>query len=78
MVRNEIKEIMQRVFELDQINEDISQDNCGTWDSLGHLNLIVELEEAFNISLEPEEINQMKNLDGVEKFVQLKTKQCQS
>ena len=65
---------MQRVFELYQINEDFSQDNCGTWDSLGHLNLIVELEEAFNISLEPEEINQMKNLDEVEKFVKLKTK----
>ena len=72
MVRNEIKQIMQRVFELDQVYEDISQDNCATWDSLGHLNLIVELEENFNISLEPEEISQMKNLNEVERFIKLR------
>ena len=36
------------------------------WDSLNHLNLIVELEDEFNVSFEPEDIAEMKSLDIIE------------
>ena len=62
-MKNRIKEVMKRVFQLDEIADDISQLNCDKWDSMAHLNLIVELEEEFNISLEPEDIAEMKNFD---------------
>ena len=38
------------------INEKSSQDNIENWDSLKHMNLIVALEEEFEIEFDDEEI----------------------
>ena len=42
-MRERIKEVLKRVFELDEVSDDISQSNFVKWDSLNHLNLVVEL-----------------------------------
>ena len=47
---------MRETFEVDNVSADISQKNCERWDSLRHLTLASELEDAFDIELEPEEI----------------------
>ena len=73
-MRNKIKERMAHVFQLENIADDISQSNCKIWDSMNHLNLIVDLENEFNVSLEPEDIADMKNLDLIEKIIIEKTK----
>ena len=62
-MKEKIKEIMKRVFQLDSVPDDISQQNCAQWDSMRHLNLVVELEEAFDTSFEPEEIGEMRSLE---------------
>ena len=69
-MKNRIKEVMKRVFQLNEIPDNISQSNCVKWDSMIHLNLIVELEEEFNVSLEPEDIAEMKNLEIIENILQ--------
>ena len=53
-------EILKEVFELEAADASLSQSTCPGWDSMGQLNLVAELEEAFDISLEPEEIGTMK------------------
>lgn len=68
-MREKIKEVLKRVLELDDVNEDISQRSCVQWDSLNHLNLIVELEEVFEVSFEPEDIAEMKSLDILEQKI---------
>ena len=73
-MRDKIKALMTHVFRLDTIADDISQSNCEKWDSMNHLNLIVELENEFNVSLEPEDIADMKNLDLIEQMIIEKTK----
>lgn len=65
-MKERVKEIMKRLFCLDTISDDISQQNCDKWDSMNHLNLIIELEEIFDISFEPEEIAEMKSLEKIE------------
>lgn len=65
-MRERIKEVLKRVFELDEVGDDISQGNCMKWDSLNHLNLVVELEDEFGVSFEPEDIAEMKSLGGIE------------
>ena len=68
-MKDRIKEVMKQVFQLGEIQDDISQSNCSKWDSMTHLNLIIELEKEFNISLEPEDIAEMKNLEMIEKVL---------
>lgn len=67
-----ILELMKSVFQTDDIDISCSQKNCEKWDSMNHLNLVVELELEFGISLEPEEIAQMRDFDEVVKIVKSK------
>jgi acyl carrier protein len=53
-----------------QINAASSPETIETWDSVQHLNLVLALEEKFNLQLSPEEIEQMKNIGEVAKLVE--------
>ena len=56
---------MREVFDMEEVSTDASQKNCERWDSLHHLSLASELEEAFDIELEPEEIAEMTDFSRV-------------
>jgi acyl carrier protein len=58
-----IKEVMATVFEVEpaDINDSSSPDTIAKWDSLHHMNLIVALEEEFNVSFKEEDISNMLN-----------------
>ena len=58
-LEEQVLAIMREVFETDDVSTQSSQKNCDRWDSLHHLTLASELEEAFDIELEPEEIGAM-------------------
>ncbi len=67
-----VLDIMRRVFEMDEVNTDASQKNCERWDSLHHLMLASELEDSFDIELEPEEIAEMTDFTRVVDMVKSK------
>jgi acyl carrier protein len=62
---NHIKNVMSAVFEIpiEEIN------NVGSWDSLKHMNLVVALEEEYDIELIEEEIVEMMNLSQIKSIV---------
>ena len=64
-IENQVLEIMRSVFGIEEITADVSQKNCERWDSLRHLTLASELEDAFEIELEPEEIAEMTDFSRV-------------
>ena len=72
-MEQKILEILKSVFQLDDIDETCSQQNCEKWDSMNHLNLVIELEMEFGISLEPEEIASMRSYDDVLRIIKTKT-----
>lgn len=65
-------EVLKRTFGLEQVDKTCSQKTCSKWDSMGQLNLVVELEMAFDISLEPEEIGTMVCYDDILRIVKSK------
>lgn len=65
-----ILEILKLVLELNNIDKSCSQANCEKWDSLKHLELMVEIESEFNVELEPEEISKMKSFEDIKKILQ--------
>ena len=48
-----------------QVGMDTNKDALGEWDSINHLNLIVELESAFNLGLSMEEIEKLSSVRQV-------------
>ena len=74
-MKEKIFEALKKNFEIEYIDENISQKNCTSWDSIRHLNMIIELESQFNISFEPEEIAEMKSYFEIEKVISNKSKE---
>ena len=64
-MEEKVLEILKDLFELDTVDETCSQETCENWDSMGQLNLVVELESEFDVSFEPDEINQMKSFSDI-------------
>jgi acyl carrier protein len=73
-MNEKVKSIMANVFrtDIENITEDLKQKDVTFWDSLRHLNLIVELEENFEISFEPEEIAEMTTFKLVTYYINQK------
>ena len=49
----------------------MEKDDFETWDSIGHLQLVMNLESDFGVKLKTDEI---KNIKGVEDCIQLMQK----
>ena len=58
-----IKNVMSSVFgiSVECIQDNSSPDNIKGWDSLKHINLIIALEEEFQLVLSEDDIIQMHN-----------------
>lgn len=74
MIDQKIKEVMATVFDvsIDEIQDDASTDSIEKWDSLRHMNLILALEEEFDIAIPDEEVGNMTNF----KLVKLIVTEC--
>jgi acyl carrier protein len=72
MVFEHIRGIASDLFAIpaERITSDSSPDSIEAWDSIQHLNLVLAIEEKFNLQLTPEEIEQMKNIGQIAKIVE--------
>jgi acyl carrier protein len=71
---SEILKQVQQVFKLamgNDVNVDIDteRDMVLEWDSLNHLNLIVELENSFDLGLSMEEIEEINSINDIMRLV---------
>lgn len=73
-VMERIRCIAADIFDLpvQQITSGASQDSLEQWDSLQHLNLVLALEEAFQVQFAPDEMAQMLSVDAITSLVQQK------
>lgn len=71
-----ILKILSNVFEVEisTLNEDSSIDNIENWDSIRHLNLILALEEEFNITIPDEEVGDLVNFKLIELIINEQSK----
>lgn len=47
------------------LSNNSSKENMELWDSINHLNLIVELEAELNVSFTPSEIEKINSVDAL-------------
>lgn len=60
---DKLKQVLGDVFNIDvtSINDGTSVDTVKEWDSLKHLNLVLALEQTFNITLSVEQTVEILN-----------------
>ena len=56
--------VFSELFQVDRkvLDDGSSQDTIPNWDSIGMVNLVVELEKAFNVQFDVLEIADFKNI----------------
>jgi len=62
-VRGIIADVLE--VSIASIRPDSSPETVDTWDSVHHLNLVLALEQEFGLQFEPEEIDQMKDMQRI-------------
>jgi len=64
-MEKKLTKIMAQILSVpeSEITPNSSPDNLSTWDSLQHMNLVLAIEQGFNISFDGEEIIQMLNYE---------------
>ncbi len=71
-IYEKLNEVFRDVFDDDTItvNDQTTADDIEDWDSLEHINLMVEVEYAFGIKFNMGEINKMKNVGELVDIIQ--------
>jgi acyl carrier protein len=67
VLEERIKDVMAKVFGVsaDAIGAATSSQTVERWDSLGHMNLCLALEEEFGIELDVEQVSSMTSYEQV-------------
>jgi len=76
---NRVRSIFSDVFQipLEQVQPESSPDTIPNWDSLQHLNLVLAVEQEFNVQFSPEEIEQLLSVELVAALLEEKRVDCE-
>ena len=74
-LRNTLNGIFCEVFDDDDINisPEMTANDIDGWDSLSHVNLIVAIENSFNIRFSQKELLTFKNVGDLLNSIRIKT-----
>jgi len=61
--------IIRDILENQTLDVNVSQSNCDDWDSMAHLNIIIAVEEEFEISIEPDDITEIKSFIDFKQYL---------
>lgn len=66
-VLNEVRQTVAEVFALDpeSVTAESSAETVPAWDSMGHLNLILATEQRFGVTLDPEQVPKLTNVQSL-------------
>ena len=66
-IKNKVYEIVAGIcnVEVSEVNENSTVGDFPQWDSVGHLSILSSVEEAFDISFEPEEMMEMEDVKDI-------------
>lgn len=68
---DQVRRAASDIFSLpaDKVTPQSSPETIGEWDSLRHLNLVLDLEVRFGVKFTPEEIEQMSSIGAIVKLI---------
>jgi acyl carrier protein len=73
-VLGEVRQTVAEVFFVDagQVTNESTPESIPAWDSIGHLNLILALEQRFGLTFEPEQFPQLTSVQAIAAAVSAK------
>ncbi|EAJ6225764.1 acyl carrier protein [Campylobacter coli] len=71
-MKKQFYEILENILEtkVDE-NTDINMENCKNWTSLTHIDIIMSLEEEFDVKFNKEDLNNLKSQRALLEKIQI-------
>jgi len=71
-VSDQVRRVAADLFQvpLDRILLESSPETLEQWDSVQHLNLVLAIENEFDLQLEPEQIDNMKSIGQIVSLIE--------
>jgi len=75
MLIEKLTTIFRKVFDDETIvlNDQMTANDIGSWDSLSHMLMITQVENAFSIKFPLREINKLKNVGALIRLIESKS-----
>lgn len=76
-IKQQIRNVLATVLNVDiaEISDDCSYGSTEHWDSLGHMKIVVAIEEEFGIRFDDDEVSDMLNFLLIYNFVSIKLRE---
>ena len=73
-VLDDVRQTVAEVFLIDpeQVSTESSTESISAWDSIGHLNLVLALEQKFEVNFDPDQIPQLTSVQAIAEAVAAK------
>lgn len=68
-MEEQVLQILKDILDNENIDQNVSQENCVEWDSMAHLNIIMVVEEMFDVDIEPDDIIAITSFDQLLKYI---------
>ncbi len=72
-MEDKLKEIFQRCFGVEELDDSMSIENVKGWDSMAHVGLIMELQKEFSVTISPVEAIELTDVGSIKDFL---TEKC--
>ncbi|NLF08422.1 MAG: acyl carrier protein [Pirellulaceae bacterium] len=74
LINDQLADIFEKVFSIEksEFTPDLTPEDVLRWDSLGHMTLVMELEDAFGVHFEVDEITEMTSAGKIIEMLQAK------
>lgn len=70
MIPDKLQQIFETVFTIKYaVSESMKRDDIKEWDSVNHLNLIVEIEDIYGVSFSIDEIEKISSIADILKKI---------
>lgn len=68
---DQLKDIMASTLQIspDAISESVTMDDIEEWDSLGHVHIMVALEQAFDLYMDVEDFAELQSVPAILAFL---------
>jgi len=73
-ILNKVQEAFKATFDIDpkSVTLETKAEDVSGWDSVGHLSLAANLEEAFGISLDVDDLMEMESVSQIVRIIDAK------
>ena len=68
-MRDLLAEIFQRLFDVEELRDDLSPESVSKWNSFSHIELILELEKAFGRPISTSDAVQLTSVGEIAQYL---------